>query len=61
MKHYFAIFAFSITVLLFIYDYFTKKLTGGTDIRSKIFRTIIYLAAILAMYQGIINAADKID
>jgi|LNFM01.2.fsa_nt_gb hypothetical protein len=60
MKEYFTIFSACLVILFFVYDYFTKKLSEGSTIRSKAFRFIIYFAAIIAMWQTINNQFDKL-
>lgn len=60
MKEYFVIFLAGLVIVFFVYDFFTKKLSGGSNVSSKAFRFIIYLAAIITMWQTINNHLDKL-
>jgi hypothetical protein len=60
MKHYIAIGAFIMTVLFFLYDFFTRKLSNGDNLKSKLFRLMIYLSAIIAFLNLIFLEIKKI-
>lgn len=60
MREYLVITASIISIMLIIYDYFTKKLTEGVSIGSKVFKLFIYLTAMITIIQTIMNQMSKL-
>lgn len=60
MKEYFVIIVSVIFIALIIYDFFTNKLTEGASIRSKSFKLVIYITAIITIVQTIMNQISKL-